>query len=147
MLLRCWGLLFQIKCKSDIVNRPADNGNTPLHAAANVGDVKMVGTLLNVEGIHVDAVNPQCEHATPLHLAVMHGKRPSIIRNDTCFVSCALPRFAEKQNVSWLKQQTCHRAMEKRKIFDLKCRWIFMRGSAETPSVKYVAMTFLVYEF
>ena len=63
-----------MKCNADIVNQPADNGNTPLHAAANVGDVKMVATLLNVEGIHVNVTNPQYEDATPLHLAVMHGK-------------------------------------------------------------------------
>ncbi len=64
----------QIKCGADVVNRAADNGNTPLHAAGNVGDAKMVATLLNVDGIAIDAKNPQCENATPLHLAVMHGE-------------------------------------------------------------------------
>ena len=71
-----------MKCSADIVNKPADNGNTPLHAAANVGDVKMVATLLNVEGIHVNATNPQCEGATPLHLAVMHGKEFLLSTNE-----------------------------------------------------------------
>ena len=74
MQLTLLSFFVQIKCNADIVNKPADNGNTPLHAAANVGDVKMVATLLNVEGIKVNVRNPQCEDATPLHLAVMHGK-------------------------------------------------------------------------
>ncbi len=65
--------MFQIKCGA-IVNVAADNGNTPLHAASNMGDVKMVATLLYMDHINVNVTNPQCDDATPLHLAVMHGK-------------------------------------------------------------------------
>ena len=63
------------------VNKPADTGNTPLHAAANVGHFKCVQTLLNCgpTAIDVNVINPQCENATPLHLAVMHGESTFIV--------------------------------------------------------------------
>lgn len=56
------------------INLPADTGNSPLHAAANNGNVKLVSALLKSPDIEVDCRNTQCEGATPLHLAVMHGK-------------------------------------------------------------------------
>ena len=59
---------------TDLVNIPADSGNTPLHAVANSGNVKVAKLLLAVNEIDVNAVNPQCENATPLHMAVMHGR-------------------------------------------------------------------------
>lgn len=55
------------------INLPADTGNTALHAAANNGTINIVELLCGVEGIDVNSVNPQCERATPLHLAAMHG--------------------------------------------------------------------------
>jgi len=55
------------------VNLAADTGNTPLHAAANTGNDKLVQELLKCSGININCTNPQCENATPLHLAVMHG--------------------------------------------------------------------------
>ncbi|XP_071107878.1 uncharacterized protein [Haliotis cracherodii] len=54
-------------------NQPADTGNTPLHAAANSGNLSLVVELLKCPYVQVSAANPQCEQATPLHLAVMHG--------------------------------------------------------------------------
>ncbi|OWF39735.1 uncharacterized protein LOC110464672 [Mizuhopecten yessoensis] len=57
------------------VNLAADTGNTPLHAAANSGNDRLVEVLLQCPQINVNAINPQCENATPLHLAVMHGHR------------------------------------------------------------------------
>ena len=56
------------------INLPADTGNTPLHAAANNGDVALVTTLLRAPDINANPTNAQCEQATPLHLAVMHGQ-------------------------------------------------------------------------
>lgn len=55
------------------VNKPADNGNTPLHAAANNGDVRLVTALLQCPGINVNPANSLCDGATPLHLAIMYG--------------------------------------------------------------------------
>lgn len=52
----------------------ADTGNTPLHAAANNGNTELVTMLVKSADIDVNVQNPQCENATPLHLAVMHGK-------------------------------------------------------------------------
>ena len=56
------------------VNQAADTGNTPLHAAANGGNFDVVKVLVHCPGIQVDCINKQCENATPLHLAVMHGQ-------------------------------------------------------------------------
>ena len=55
------------------VNESAKTGNTPLHSAANSGSVSVTRVLLEVKDIQVNVTNPQCEDATPLHLAVMHG--------------------------------------------------------------------------
>ncbi|KAK0051744.1 hypothetical protein Bpfe_018751 [Biomphalaria pfeifferi] len=55
------------------VNQTAETGNTPLHAAANIGDLQIVELLCQCDRINVNCVNYQCEQATPLHLAVMHG--------------------------------------------------------------------------
>lgn len=55
------------------VNCPADTGNTPLHAAANNGNVNLVAILLQNPRIDINSKNPQCEDATPLHLAIMLG--------------------------------------------------------------------------
>lgn len=56
------------------VNCPADTGNTPLHAAANNGNVNLVTILLQNARIDINSKNPQCEDATPLHLAIMLGR-------------------------------------------------------------------------
>lgn len=63
------------------VNVPSDSGNSPLHAAANAGDVKLVSILLSASNINVNVINRQCDNATPLHLAVMHGKSKFLITN------------------------------------------------------------------
>ena len=62
----------QIAARSD-VNEPAHTGNTPLHSAANSGSASVMEILLECDDIQVNATNPQCEDATPMHLAVMHG--------------------------------------------------------------------------
>ena len=56
------------------VNRAADNGNTPLHVAAGFGDDKMVKLLVTARGVDVNVQNTSADGATPLHLAVLHGK-------------------------------------------------------------------------
>ncbi len=66
-------LYFQIKPHPDL-DAPADNGNAPLHAAANNGNVVLVTALLKAESLNINVRNPQCDDATPLHLAVMHGQ-------------------------------------------------------------------------
>lgn len=55
------------------VNEKAPSGNTPLHAAINTGNINMVKLLINASA-NVNAWNPECEGATPLHLAIMSGK-------------------------------------------------------------------------
>ena len=55
------------------VNEKAPSGNTPLHAAINTGNINIVKLLINA-GANVNAWNPECEGATPLHLAIMSGK-------------------------------------------------------------------------
>ena len=66
-------LYFQFKpCPS--VNEATGTGNTPLHAAANSGNTEVVEILLSAKGIEVNPQNQQCDGATPLHMAVMHGK-------------------------------------------------------------------------
>ena len=69
--------LFQVKPAIE-VNLPADTGNTALHAAANNGNHGIVELLCGAEGVDVNAINPACEKATPLHLAAMHGRLVSI---------------------------------------------------------------------
>lgn len=54
------------------VNEKAPSGNTPLHAAVNTGNISMVKLLINA-GTRVNDWNPDCEGATPLHLAIMSG--------------------------------------------------------------------------
>ena len=56
------------------VNHAADNGNTPLHVAAGFGDDEIVKLLLTARGVDVNVRNTSADGATPLHLAVMHGK-------------------------------------------------------------------------
>ncbi|XP_064612317.1 uncharacterized protein LOC135476265 [Liolophura sinensis] len=65
-------LLNRVKPAID-VNQSTDTGNTALHAAANQGCGKIAEILLQTPDILVNCQNPQCEHATPLHMAVMHG--------------------------------------------------------------------------
>ena len=56
------------------MNLCADNGNSPLHAASNNGDVRLVTALLQCPAINVNPVNSLCDGATPLHLAIMYGE-------------------------------------------------------------------------
>ena len=56
------------------VNHASNNGNTPLHVAAGLGDSEMIGLLLGARGIDVNVRNMSADGATPLHLAIMHGK-------------------------------------------------------------------------
>ena len=58
----------------DVNSGCRESGNTPLHAAANWGHVEMVMLLLAKGEADVNAANPKCDYATPLHLAVMQGK-------------------------------------------------------------------------
>ena len=55
------------------VDEAAKSGNTPLHAAVNTGNVTMVKMLIEA-GASLDTWNPECEGATPLHLAIMSGE-------------------------------------------------------------------------
>ena len=65
----------QVICRDNIaVNRAADNGNAPLHVAASLGDEELVKLLLTARGINVNVSNSSADGATPLHVAVMHGK-------------------------------------------------------------------------
>jgi len=65
----------QVTCRDVVdVNRPAANGNTPLHVAASFGDEELVKMLLAAPGISVNVLNSNADGATPLHCAVMHGK-------------------------------------------------------------------------
>jgi ankyrin repeat protein len=64
----------QAKCRDIVdVNRAADSGNTPLHAAANYGDLTLVDILLTSRRTDVNAPNQQADNATALHVAIMHG--------------------------------------------------------------------------
>ena len=65
------------------INEATATGNTALHAAANLGNPGVTGALLTIKGIHINTTNPQCEDATPLHLAVMHGKYYSLFKGLT----------------------------------------------------------------
>ncbi|KAK3091148.1 hypothetical protein FSP39_017513 [Pinctada imbricata] len=67
-------LINRIKPPIDI-NCASDTGNTPLHAAANNGNVELVTMLLQNPRINLNCKNPQCDNATPLHLAVMMGNK------------------------------------------------------------------------
>jgi|GEM_PF-3250513 len=53
------------------VNYFDENGNTPLHLAAETGDLPTVNCLLNNPNVNVNAEN--IDHNTPLHLAVQNG--------------------------------------------------------------------------
>ena len=64
--------LFQLNPRVN-VNEKAPSGNTPLHAAINTGNITMVKLLIDA-GANVNAWNPECEGAAPLHLAIMSGK-------------------------------------------------------------------------
>jgi hypothetical protein len=63
-------LLCQTSCD---VNMPADSGNTPLHVAANRGDAEVTRQLLAAKNVNVDVPNADCDNATPLLLAALHG--------------------------------------------------------------------------
>ena len=63
----------QVRPKLD-VNETANTGNTLLHAVANNGNVEVASVLLSERDVNVNARNPQCDDATPLHLAVLHGE-------------------------------------------------------------------------
>ncbi|ESO87089.1 hypothetical protein LOTGIDRAFT_229258 [Lottia gigantea] len=65
-------LLHRVKPAIDI-NLPSDTGNTALHAAANTGHYSVVSELLSCPDIDINCKNMQCEQATPIHYAVMHG--------------------------------------------------------------------------
>ncbi|ESN92550.1 hypothetical protein HELRODRAFT_164619 [Helobdella robusta] len=67
----------RVGCWQMILNECADNGNSPLHAACNMGSTACVRALLTESRgyVHVDLQNKMCDGATPLHLAVMHGQR------------------------------------------------------------------------
>lgn len=67
-------LITRVKPAID-VNLASDTGNTALHAATNSGNTQLVSILLHSPDINVNCVNVQCEEATPLHLAVMHGHK------------------------------------------------------------------------
>ncbi|XP_052265497.1 uncharacterized protein LOC127867994 isoform X2 [Dreissena polymorpha] len=65
-----------LKVKPPInINHVSDTGNTALHAAVNSGNTQLVSILLKGHAIDVNCLNSQCENATPLHLAVMHGQK------------------------------------------------------------------------
>ena len=55
------------------VNEKAPSGNTPLHTAVNTGNVTIVKLLID-SGANINAWNPECDGATPLHLAIMSGE-------------------------------------------------------------------------
>lgn len=55
------------------INHVSDTGNTALHAAVNSGNALLVSLLLKRGDINVNCLNTQCENASPLHLAVLHG--------------------------------------------------------------------------
>jgi len=79
------------------VNRPCDSGNSPLHVAVNLGNLSLVKMLLRMPDIEVNRRNPQSENATPLHLAVLHGKSAWWTRSrqlDTAAASYALTIIA-----------------------------------------------------
>ena len=67
------------------VNRPCDTGNAPLHVAINVGNPKIIQLLVNMPDIDVNRVNPECDDATPLHLAALHGKHASYDCTYICY--------------------------------------------------------------
>ena len=69
-----YNILLQTKSVVDVNSPCRESGNTPLHAAANWGYAEMVTLLLEKGEADVNATNPQCDHATPLHLSVMQGK-------------------------------------------------------------------------
>lgn len=62
----------QVRPKLD-VNEASRTGNTALHAVANNANVEICALLLAEADIDVNAANDQCDDATALHLAVMHG--------------------------------------------------------------------------
>jgi len=65
----------QVICRDVVdVNREADNGNTPLHVAAGFGDEELVELLLTAKDVDVNVRNVTADGATPLHVAIIHGK-------------------------------------------------------------------------
>ena len=65
--------LLQVKPELNL-NDVTATGNTALHAVANNGNVEVAALLLAEPSIEVNVRNTQCDDATPLHLAVMHGE-------------------------------------------------------------------------
>ena len=72
-------IVSQTKSVVDVNSPCRESGNTPLHAAANWGYAEMVTLLLEKGEADVNATNPQCDHATPLHLSVMQGNGTSLV--------------------------------------------------------------------
>ena len=75
-----WTVLILYKaCPGLDVNRSSSSGNTPLHSAANWGFTEVVQILLDKGQAQVNCANPNCDNATPLHLAVMQGRIVGIL--------------------------------------------------------------------
>ena len=66
-------VIILFKCPKIDVNEPCDTGNTPLHAAVNNGNLKIVEILLKSASLNINLVNKSCMDATALHLAVWHN--------------------------------------------------------------------------
>ena len=80
------------------VNETSPSGNTPLHAAVNTGNVSMVKLLISA-GAKLDAWNPECEGATPLHLAIMSGK---YLVFEMQQIETLRPHFPTSHTLCWL---------------------------------------------
>ena len=81
----------------EVFDKPAGkSGNTPFHIAAASGNTDAVKCLLSA-GINCSKWNAESRGATPLHVAVLHGKLTKIINAtssaDNTRVACdCLPR-------------------------------------------------------
>ncbi len=85
-----------MKWPSIDINEPCDSGNTPLHAAVNKGNLKLVEIILQAlendellsQGetneknfrLNVNKTNPKCMNATSLHLAVWNDYNEIALR-------------------------------------------------------------------
>ena len=66
------GIYFQVSPLPD-VNQVPGSGNSALHTSVYVGNPRITQMLIDA-GADVNLWNPECQGATPLHLAVWHGK-------------------------------------------------------------------------